>query len=434
MNQNIQLKKERISPKYHLTILSFILYSLIGLSGLTSDFYLYLMMACFIFWVLSAIITSKRGVSSLIFQKEIIVLFAFLMFLFTFALPTAGVVFTLKIVGNFILQFSPIIMFLFYFKMHSLSLMKTLLWVSYALWFFFVIISINFYISNPGAARLLASHQGDSFGLIAIGGGYKLAIGSSILASFLFDFSINSCSSKKYKLWILFAVSILTIVVILTWSAITLLGLVVGILFALVIKQMKNKNGKIVLGIRSIAIFLLYFVSIFVLINFIDDIGHFIMNMTSSKENILMARLYDVGLELSSVGNRDSSGSEYISSRVSRLFWSYDIFLESPLIGNGYKYGYDFSAGKSYGIGNHSEWFDLFAVYGLLGGGLIILVYFNFLKKISKFHIKTSRLSYISVLIFLGLFNPFRSFSAHFVLFFIVPATLLLYENDRKSI
>ena len=87
-------------------------------------------------------------------------------------------------------------------------------------------------------------------------------------------------------------------------------------------------------------------------------------------------------------------------------------------------------------MGGHSEWADILANYGLLGGPPLILTVFLKLKKTRlsiRDKIKKSYYSYMIILfIVYGFIEPFlRIYHVGFAIFLFVPGILMLnYQND----
>lgn len=226
--------------------------------------------------------------------------------------------------------------------------------------------------------------------------------------------------------------AILVIVVIETRSTITVLGLIFGLLTSLIISFLGNKKGRIRINYRFIFASSVLLIAIIIIFMNINHIGHLIIEQTAGSNNALYRRLYEVGIELAYLGHEDG-GSNYLWSRLSRLSDSFELFISSPFIGNGYKYGYDFFSSKLLGIGNHSEWLDIMAVYGLIGGLPFLLIYYFAVKETQKYNNRTTMKTYVFAVIFLGLFNPMKSFQTHLIIFFVIPSSYILFKKSHDK-
>ena len=110
--------------------------------------------------------------------------------------------------------------------------------------------------------------------------------------------------------------------------------------------------------------------------------------------------------------------TRHFSERTGLVKASFELFTESPIFGHGYKYGNVFSAGKAYGIGNHSELLDSLARYGLTGALPLFGIYYFSAKEYMKKH------PGILVCFFmLVMFNPFITFASNLVLMLIIPVS-----------
>jgi len=131
----------------------------------------------------------------------------------------------------------------------------------------------------------------------------------------------------------------------------------------------------------------------------------------------------------------DNYEASYSLNRFLIPFDTVKTFLESPFFGVAYKHGNMIGGIRGAGVGNHCEFIDAFANFGLIGGIPFVTMYWVQIKEIIKRHISQPSFAWIINIVLLGLFNPLRYFHFNFVLFFFIPAVALLYErkNEREA-
>ena len=209
----------------------------------------------------------------------------FLIFYLITSLPTAGFYDTFKYVGSYIVLFSPMFILSYYVKSGNISLLKKILYATYFIWAITAFRALQFYTLNPGAARRLANDQ-SAFGEIAIGGGYSLSIGSAILAVFLLDITLNKFIEKRSRRFIAsILIIILSLVILRTWSTITLFGLIFGIVISLVFVLISDSKGKVVQSHKSILVLTVIVIIFFVILFNINYISETIIYLTEGSSN-----------------------------------------------------------------------------------------------------------------------------------------------------
>lgn len=426
---NKNMIKQYVIPKYTLSVVSCLIFIIFTTSGYTGEYANFVSLGLCLIWFGISFISNYKVFISIFLEKKTIALLIFFLFYLVTSLPTAGVYNTFKYMGSFIILFSPMFIYSYYQRLGNIKLLKKLLYFTYIIWLFFVIKALHFYYLNPNAARRLASNK-EYYGVIAIGGGYSLAIASTILAVFLMVLVLNKLrkGGRSTRLSKLIFIVLLILVVFETRSTITFLGLILGLFLTLLLNLFSDKAGKIKINYRIIFLSSLFLIIILIAFINTNNIGYLMMILTQNSTNKLFIRLHEIGIELYNF--RSKGGSTYLRSRLSLLLESLKLFISSPFIGNGFKYAYDFNLSKLIGIGNHSEWLDILAIYGLFGGLPIFMIYYYGIQTALRYHCSVSMGAYIFVLIFLGLFNPFKSFQAHLIIFFVIPATLYIYKKN----
>ena len=286
----------------------------------------------------------------------------------------------------------------------------------------FSLAAIIFYMRYPSAARTLAADY-YAFDNIAIGGGYSIAFGASILAVFLFELLLRKRSYDR-RLFLRFLVLfvLFEFLLIKTESTTTLIASLVGIISAPLVLAYRSNNVK---GGKIIVTALLMIALLIFVINK-NEIGRSIVQLTmNSTDNVMMRRFNRIGLKLQYQGVM-TGYTNYVDERFSTITSSWNTFLKHPILGVGYKCGNIYSLLPQYGVGTHSELFDTLAQHGIIGSVFwLMFIYRSIRGQLRHGNSKAWIYPFIIMLIF----NPFRSFHGFVVLFFIIPVMEYLLFN-----
>jgi O-antigen ligase len=154
------------------------------------------------------------------------------------------------------------------------------------------------------------------------------------------------------------------------------------------------------------------------------------MDITGGNlEKLLNRRFYRIGEKLYYFGS-DAGGDNYVDTRLGTIRESINTFLQYPLFGVGYKCGNVFSSLESFGVGTHSEAFDMLAQHGLVGASLFFAFLFSGLKKI--YHTTQCKICIYPLMIML-IFNPFRYYHGYFAVFTLIPMISMYYGMLRPK-
>lgn len=432
-------KKNTINIKKHsMTVFFATLFIIYSLSGYTANTHIYIVLYLCILWLIIAFFSEQTILVSIIREKKIVSLCVFLLFFIATALYSAGLYNAMKFTGSFLIAFTPMVILSYYLKLKHLKILKRLIYITLGAWTFFSIKALLFYSEYERAARSLAAHKLDLGEDIAIGGGYIFAYGSAILAVFLFDLLINnSLNNKNIKLLSWIGIILLVSVVIETLSTTTIIVMFVGLALSVIYRTIDFVHHKRLnvkgYSLKQMLNFVLLFVMLCVALLNIGNIGSSIIEISSNKDSIVWTRIGEIGGFLK-YGKEIENTS--FTNRLERIGDTAKLFFQSPIIGHGYKYGYDFFAFKhTLGLGNHSEWSDALGKYGLIGGIPFLLIYYFAVKQERKYGNKSSSPAWIITFVLLGSFNPFIGFQSHLVVFFLVPGISILISKQRtKSI
>lgn len=411
-----------INKKIGLSTIVFIVYCLYYISGYTGSAHNYFIVALFLCWNLIAFLEDKKAYEYAIGNKSFGYLLLFILYYFFTSFIIADFLYTIEYVVIFLCLYGTMIQYRYYSFRNKIYEIKLIVYSLMAGFVFFSISAILFYTINPSAARILAADF-YAFDNIAIGGGYAIAFGSSILSVYLVETIIRKKITRGKRFLFVFLIILFEILIIKTESTTTLIANVFGIIWGVVNKKLMSKSK--IRGSKILIYFFLVILFFLIILN-INNIGKFIVSVTSSgTENVLIRRFNRIGLKMKYHGIQ-TGYKNYVDERFGTIATSWNTFLKYPLFGIGYKCGNIFSLLEMNGVGTHSELFDVLAQYGIIGFLFWISFIYNSLKCQSDYYkCKGWKITFLIMLIF----NPFRSFHGYIVVFFIIPMIEYLIKN-----
>lgn len=396
-------------------------YLVLGISGLNTDLITYSRIVLFGLWLLSIALEDKSAINRILSDKLVRVLNLHLLSYILLLMLSANFYAIIKLLLSRLLIFSPVYVFSYY---KNSSENKKLFSFTIVIWTYYCLKSIMFYFNNPGAARGLAANQ-TLYADISLGGGYSLAFGASLFAVILLQYLLSKAHhfSKRTKLFLFALFLINFILCIETVSVITIVSIIVGCATVLwfTLFSFNGRKGAWIISLFSTSALVLF------LISKSKDIGEYIVSNTSSKTDVFNRRIHEIGLVLS--GSFESASD--MSVRTEKIFNSFTLFFNSPLLGTGYIYGFDYISSNLYGVGLHSEFADILALYGVICGGFILYVYFKNIISIITMQIGNAKYAYVICFLIMFVFNPFATFQSHIMFFYIIPSFVLLVKNKN---
>lgn len=401
---------------------AFFAFSFLGFNGEITN---YIKFALFCVWILS-VVFSRRNASNLFAKKEVALLMAFLLFFFLTSLLNGDLLNTIKWTLMYLMQFGAIFAF-FSYKSENPQVINKIKNVCLLI---ITIVSINaslFYVFNPNAARSLAADS-SSFDNIAIGNGYSLAYSLAIVSVYILYCLVNGVLKKRRLLYVCLLV-LFSLTIYLTESTTTLIALLLGFLATIMSRIIfgkslqKHTKPRIVFGIIIIVVLIIAFLVL------LSSIGNLFVAITSDNLSDLYARrLNRIGEKLVSFGTGNNIDN-YVDERLSTITLSLRTFFQNPLFGVGYRYGNIYSYGYNYGVGQHSEFADLLAQFGIFGMLTLLAIYLIF---IGKCNTRKFNLGIIVTIFILCIFNPFMSFQGCYIVLFFVPLAANILENKNE--
>ena len=427
-----RFSKNMNSDRIGFSVLPLSIYLVYAISGYSGKMHNYILFGLFVIWNMSALMESTIRYRRAVQSKAIVLLLLFLVYFFLTSM-FHGVLFdTLVSIASYLMQFGAIVIYKFYSQKSGNKEIKTIIGVTTILWLLTSVYAIVFYELNPSAARTLA---GDyyAYGNVLIGGGYSISFGSALVIVYLFERLINNTiKTKKIKFIVTVSIIILTTLVIKVESSLTFIAVLIGCVLCILRRMWKGKEGRqqnesAILKLSFIIIIFILFVLL--LIN-IQGIGSWIVEITNGGvENVIVRRFNRIGQKLMYFGS-NIAYENYIDTRWEFVQRSWKTFIANPLFGVGYKYGNIFSLMKVNGVGSHSELTDMLAQFGFIGAlPLLLVFYYGMQNGLDKRYD-----TYVLVVLFMMIVNPFKYFHTHIALFTIIPMIKILFKINAKGI
>jgi hypothetical protein len=119
-----------------------------------------------------------------------------------------------------------------------------------------------------------------------------------------------------------------------------------------------------------------------------------------------------------------------VGFRFDSALLSLSSFLDSPLFGQAYLVGFNF-ARESAHVGQHSEWIDTLARYGIIGSFFLLGFIYAALRRLHAAHAGSEhqRLIVVPILaiVVLGFANPILGSSALVFMFVLIPSAIIIF-------
>lgn len=366
--------------------------------------------AVFLLWLLTMFFNFQ--IKTILFSKRFTYLFFFLAWLFVVVTIGQGISAGIIRVYKLLMVLSPILMYDLY---KNISRREC----------FFVIICFSILFVYNSSIIITFANMTDGLGLRRIEDNYEVynSIASSIsialiipvISFFLFNplpSSVKSNAFVKAFLKILLALIIVYSIYVL-FRAAFMTQLFVGILGIIWGAFYRKRNWKTRIVIYTIVPFVIFLSSYSLVMQKIDSI---------EDTFILQEKMDEIYYTLS---GQKSQAVDY-EARSNRALLSFNTFLKNPITGvviesKGFEDQYKL------GVGNHSEWADCFALYGI--PALLLLAFvFTSLKQIGKdlkFYL------FVAPYFIIGCLNPILFFPQTATTFFFIPILLRYYYNNE---
>ena len=389
-----------------IQVLSLILFVFLVIAELFPTGVQNMALYAFLLWLLTSRVAFPIVFRKAINQRRYIFLILFLAFYFLSTTMGKGLfqgfVFTLYMMR----VVSPILMYDI-LRISDKKTQKTfvftliIIFIAYASWMYRL---IEVYGAELGIKSSILGTESDNRINSAFGFIYSLPIimVSLILAirSFL---KLNNRRKDIFE-WVRIVFCILVVVyfsrlvfksLFMTATVLLVLGICLGIFY---------NRGKGWVYKSAISIFLASVI-------FVSQYDFFVSNVSELGSRSTDQRVEEVYLMLTGKGSQ----AEDISSRSELSNTSLKTFFNHPLIGANHLIGFERYNNKI--IGNHAEWIDMLALYGLFA----LLLFYVLYKSLKLQYLDTG--SYLPVIIYVltGFLNPMFYFTVNLAVFVIAP-------------
>lgn len=401
------LKKLRVND--YLLLVVTVIYLFILLGKRLVELQNYYNVISFSVFVLVALFVNPRNFVNVFRKKKYIYLLFFIMFIFVTGLVSGNIISTIKYEFGILIIFSPVIIY-DVSKTRNRYFRTLLFYLSFLLLLYYSIMTLIAVATYPTISRQIAS--GTDYIMyyyygLNIGGGYSLIYSLVFAVLGLIYLAKDVKINLSIRILLIF-VFIYTMFMSGYFTALFL------VLFGIIIRHFGKTKYRLLIGVS--------FLGAILLILYIFRVNVYIGNYIILNSNI---GLYGVKLqELGSFLIGDTTNS-YVNffGRASRMMLSLNTFADNPVIGFSIVTGYDSLKEIGY-IGQHCEWLDAFARYGIIGtfflGGFIMNVIKEVYGKIDK--------GYVLIIVFiaLGFLDPILNSSIIFAF------VLLSYYYSEK--
>lgn len=370
--------------------------------GYLSIYGYYVLPAC----ILICMLFCSSTFFSTFFNQNSFTLYLFLLYFLI------GSLFDLGWTVTIFVSFSPLLFCDFFVKEYSRvsgegKALEYFVFFVLLLFVFLSITTIKYLINEPLMLRRLAQEDDSS---LIIGGCFALPYAMVILCPFLFS-KIKHFHGIQ-KLFVIFVIILETAYVILSTYTTAILLLVFGYIYVFT-RSLPKKRRIIIVALLGVSL-----LSIPVILPFV--IGLF--SSGSGDADIVAIRLNEL-LEISQGVDASNAGRGDVGSRIDLSVSSIMAFIHNPIFGVGPSVNFDFFELAKVGVGQHAEWLDNLAKYGLFSFLLIIYLRLYSKRKYNKNNVA------IPLFVILGFFNPILFYTIFFTTFFFAPIANMAFPK-----
>ena len=384
--------KRRTSPSFYISIVYVISILLFNISNPLIPHVIFLI------WLVSTIVFDGRKMGTILSRKYFIAFYVFLLYYFASSLLAFSPGTCVNRVYTYIELVSPFIMYELY-SGYDIKAKRLLIFV------FLAIYAVNFYqmltTINYSAIAGLRQHE-DEEGYLNTGFNYIYSL-SLVLTLLLYAFRKRSFNNERLLVFFLIVWSLSIVFIVfksLYTTAIMLMG--VGAVLAFFYGR-KNWKGK--LFISGVVLILLFLY----LVPYVEKQ----LLSIDSEYALITYRLDEISSSLTGAGiDADASGG----ARLNRTLTSLNTFIHYPLFGvNHLTANREIFDGVL--IGNHAEWVDSMAEYGLFS----FLLFFFLIKSARKVSRQRGLNAVFLLYVIIGFLNPVLYCVQNTICFFIIP-------------
>ena len=342
----------------------------------------------FLLWLICAYSAYTPIVSRTLKMKHMLLLYVFLGFMFVSMLYRHSIVYSISASITFCELFSPLLMYRILREEN-----KTTRWV--VLIFITVIFVVNFLTCLKFLANSPTGHGlRDAEYITGLKNIFFAVYSFAILVPFIVYCISHNRKHGRRNISLTVAIVGYAICLVLAYLVINaqfmtaIILMIAGALFAFFYDR---RGARIVVPLVAV-------LAIFLFTKFSNEL----IAVADRNDAVAVSMRLE---ELQNILSNNAEDAEDYSSRQNRSQSSIETFLENPLIGVFYKYE-DINEAKLQGIGNHAEWLDTMARYGLFGLLLIVFI----VKAVFKHKELVGASIHFILFIILGFLNPVFGF------------------------
>lgn len=299
----------------------------------------------------------------------------------------------------------------------------------YALTFFAIINiadGIRLSLLNPmGVAFQNLNEDLDPTGVNKLNIGGSMFVNMTLFLLNVLIMAYYNIEKKKDKILLAFYIFVvLWFIIMCSFKASVIVFAFVSILFQYVVH--KGKRSTFMLAFVALIVFILLRI-------FLDDIIDIFIRVTGSDR--LASRLLVFS---SNSGAASAVGESTMNARSNLWLVSIESWLSNPftfLFGIGDHNHLDYIDTASSGVGNHGDLFDVFARYGIIGGGILytfLKLYYDYCIKNFGNYCRREIQVFFIIMILVGFTKKIISTEEAYVIFLVFPLALM-YITSLKN-
>lgn len=400
-----------------------ILYIIISLLGFHIPNSNLINLTLLLLWIMALVL--ERNINfSFLKSKSVIFLLGFLLYGLLTSLLYGDFFLAGKIFLGRIHVFSSAFLFYYYLYNKKEYMLSSIAIASLSTLLFCTLLSTYIYSKNQDLPILLAQNSAN-YSSLPLGEGFALSYANALLIAFFVPLPfLNKAMPAYQRLFLFLYLFLLLFAIYKSRSSLSFIVAILGLFVSIFLFEIKAYPS---LGrAKAMLFFLFLLLSLFLLIYNKELIGNLLMQLAGSQKSKLLSRLYMVGEFLSGYGQEELSGGD--GQRLALVLSSLQTWIKNPIFGVNHISGGEYSNLFTQGVGMHSQIFDSFAQYGLLGA------FFYFSAQFFQFSniVRTSKrfpYIWIAVSLLLQLVNPYRDFTNFHVQFFVIPSLYILLED-----
>ena len=317
----------------------------------------------------------------------------------------------------YVMVFTPFLVLLHLQHTENIASMKFLVFCFIIIWDVFLVLCFTTCLVFPGLARMMAS-QRTLFLDVINGGGYPMGYGSAILATYLLSKLLHGeFKGIVVKVFVVAEILFMAMTILVINSFIIIFSFLTGSLLVVV---------SIVTRSRKSAVLSYCLTGIILLVIGLNIGGILKLLMENTQDEFLQKRWEEVYYSVA-----EDENSNHVDAREYVYQKSIAGFINSPIIGNGYKTGnvYTNNKDEDSGIGNHSSVLDALAQFGLIGG-IPLLLFLLYPLKFAK--IKKYDLLHLVPFYIMSCLNPtIRCYHVMLIVYLIIPSMETLFGEKK---